>query len=172
MKMEVPMRNKTLCVKCGLYVCVPCVPEAANDNHFVQLLNDEELRSPDVVNGLAKECAALGISSRQLPTEMAKTIFEYRGAVLNHLGKPFVIGVNDIDNAFRVAAKRVDDNEEDALDWVPDFRWVRFFYKKAHTPGKQTAQMRVTDRLRLIYIFVAIKNQQNELKNPVGGRQS
>ena len=154
------MKTKTLCLRCGLNVCTPCVPEAANDNFFIQLPTDEELRSPRHMNEMARQCASMGISSRQLPTEIAKIIFEYHGGILNHVSKPFAIGPNDIDNAFRVKSKRVGENEEDCLEWTPDFRWIRDFYKRARVPGKQTAQMRITARLRLIHIFLEIKKQQ------------
>lgn len=160
------------CLKCGFEVCNPCLPMASNDNNFVQLQTDEVLRSPIYVDEMADRCVELNIPSRQLPTEIAKTVFEYDGAILNHVGMPYLIGVNDIDNAFRLKSKQVHGDKEDDLDWTPDFRWIRCFYKRANVPGKQTAQIRITSRLRLIHIFLEIKKQQTTKAKRSGGINS
>ncbi len=163
------MNTNITCPNCGCYINASNVPDAANDNKFVQLPRDERLRSPAFVNQMAKECAALNIPSRQLPTEIATTIFEYDGAILNHVGMPYPIGLNDIDNAFRVKSKQVHGDQEDDLEWTPDMRWVRGFYRKALVPGRQVAQIRITSRLALIFIFLEIKKQQAAKAKQSGG---
>lgn len=154
------MKTKLLCMKCGLRVCTPCAPEAANDNHAVRLPNEEVLRSPETVNALARYCAEINISRRQFPNAMADTIYGFRGAILNHHDRPFIIGANDIDKAFGVPTDSDLEPYDQGMNWDTELRWISNFFLRATKPAQQSAQMKVTPRLRLIYIFVAIRKLQ------------
>lgn len=158
------MQKKPLCLKCNLRVCTPCVPEAANDNHFVQLPDDETLRGPAHVNGMARRLAALNIPSRQIPTAIADEIFGFKGAIQNHVGRPYIIGPVDIDNAFAPPHHRVGEHDDDELSFTPDYRWIRYFLARAEKPGTQAAQMRVTSRLRLIELYLQIVELKQEAR--------
>ncbi|CAN0589044.1 unnamed protein product, partial [Ectocarpus sp. 12 AP-2014] len=143
-------------------VCTPCVSEAANDNYFVRLPDDERLRSPAHVNGIALRLKAQNIPSRQIPTAIADELFGFKGAMQNHLGKPFVVGAVDIDNSFAPPHRHVGEHDDQDLEWTPDFKWIRDLIKRARVPGKQTAQMRVTPRLRLLELYLQIVELKRE----------
>ncbi|EFL90218.1 conserved hypothetical protein [Ahrensia sp. R2A130] len=91
---------------------------------------------------------------------MADAIFGFRGAILNHHGKPFIIGENDIDKAFGVPTDSEREEYDQGMKWDTELRWISNFFMRAKKPAKQSAQIKVTPRLRLIYIFVAIRKLQ------------
>lgn len=129
--------SKSVCTKCGLVVCNPCVPAPANGNvRQVVAANDNELADPDKMQTLATVSKAHGHTRRSYLDFLAETIFWFDGEIVGPDGRPFPVNDSLIDDAFPGG----------------DGRWLSDFWKWADKKPRQRAQARVIGRLRVIRI--------------------
>ena len=117
------------------------LPPAANDNaRTIIAANDNELREPASVRGLAATSLAIGLSRRPFLTFLAETIYWFEGRIVWSDG-----------TALRVPDTLIDDHFPDG-----SARWVSSFWKCADALPRQRAQRRVCWRLRIIRIALDI----------------
>jgi hypothetical protein len=135
---------------------IECVcTRAANDNQafnhgYIKMPSDEVLTRPATLRRMAMAYRGLNLSRRSILDFLADQIYQYQGIVTEDGRSVEIIGI-DLDAVFRT-----DDD--------PSERWLSNFLNFAVNPPHQRAQQRVTYRLAVLWLGLAIaRRHQAEL---------
>ena len=114
---------------------------AANDNERIVIAaREEEVRSPEAVQGLAIPALNLGLSRRAFLDFLAERVFWFPGRIVHHNGGHFCRPARLFDDLFADGSAR----------------WVSDFFRAAERLPRQSAQWRVCKRLVVIRIALEI----------------
>lgn len=136
----------TICSKCGLDVCTPCVPTKERDYvRTVVVASYSQLIRPSHHHRLALVTRDLleeyGLSRRAYADWLADTLFDENIRVIYRDGRPYIITDTLIDDVF---------NNDGSFRWLSDF--LKFTVK----PIKLAPQKRLLERLRVIDLSIRI----------------